>query len=820
MGNKDPVLEDKNCRRNAPFSSLQIQQWPPSQPREQADPPSPQPGDFPRSQATSLLDHLTTPLGRAARQAPISNNSLDANRCPYIQVAPLDIGIAASGNQTDRPIAPLSVLQASSCHGFQNLAVIERTEYRELQRGQSAGFGSIMARLGVWQLGFIAFCWGAASTTPAPAALLSFPGAEGAGQYAVGGRGGDVYQVTNLADAGPGSFRDGIETASGPRTIVFQVSGTIHLQSDLLIEKPYLTVAGQTAAGGGITIADRGVVINGTHDIIMQFIRFRPGDTYSRREASSEPDALWIRNSRDVIIDHVSTSWGTDETLSVTHNSRNVSVQWSFITEALRDTGHNRGDRGYGSLINGGDITFHHNLYAHNRSRNPRPGEAVRLDFVNNVMYNVGGRYGYSGTDDEVSLNYVGNYGVDGPNTSATSLFASHSTETRIFVAGNYRDAIRNRILDGRDVGSGAIGGDYTRVFSRFGLPQVATTDAVQAYIDVLSHAGAALTRDEIDHRIVGSVLNQTGAHIDSQNEVGGWPELAARRPATDTNGDGIPDAWAIAAGLDPREDVSRRFSANGYTYLENYLHSCSKQPQPNLPVERLNITTLWGNGADGYVGEQQSDGSIVSQGAGNAPFLQASWNGNQGDTNEFILLRFDLSQVEPGTLTNARLELTALTDVVGRHPFQVFGLESGAARSDWNEGTIDFANAPGLEYDGMIATRGLLTDELLRLGVLAGENTAAGDTWSFDNPNLTVFLNRVTTYADPSILSATLLLQPVTVRFSPLQFAAKEAFDGAFAPRLHVAAVPALAVPEPSTSLTMALACLALIARMRRPGE
>ncbi len=268
----------------------------------------------------------------------------------------------------------------------------------------------------------------------ARAQLVAFPGAEGAGAFSTGGRGGDFYHVTNLNNSGPGSLRTGISTASGPRTIVFDVDGTIHLTSTLDINRSNITIAGQTAPGGGITIADRGVRIvnNGgmrTHDVILQHVRLRVGDLRTRNvDPDYEPDSLWITDSEDVIVDHVSASWGVDEVLSTTNGADNVTVQWSTITEALRDAGSSAGNHGYGSLINGGNITYAHNLYAFNDNRNPRPqqstaaGYLTQLDFVNNVISSPGSGYGYTGGgslgDETLNLNYVGNYGIFGPGFS------------------------------------------------------------------------------------------------------------------------------------------------------------------------------------------------------------------------------------------------------------------------------------------------------------------------------------------------------------------------------------------------------------------
>ncbi|MGB4163259.1 MAG: pectate lyase, partial [Bacillota bacterium] len=195
-------------------------------------------------------------------------------------------------------------------------------------------------------------------------AVPAFPGAEGFGMWTVGGRGGKVYVVTNLSDSGPGSLREAVE-ASGPRIVVFAVSGTIHLKSRLTITNPYITIAGQTAPGDGITIADYDVVIR-ADEVILRHVRIRLGDR-TRQEA----DALWIDGAKNVIVDHVSTSWSVDECLSVSA-SDNVTVQWCFITESLLHSFHSKGAHGYGSLVRGefgSKYSFHHNLWAHHSGR-------------------------------------------------------------------------------------------------------------------------------------------------------------------------------------------------------------------------------------------------------------------------------------------------------------------------------------------------------------------------------------------------------------------------------------------------------------------
>ncbi len=407
--------------------------------------------------------------------------------------------------------------------------------------------------------------------------LPAFPGAEGFGAFAVGGRGGDVYHVTNLNDSGPESLRNGIQTATGPRTIVFDVSGTIELQSLLRVDKPFLTLAGQTAPGDGISVANWTTSIRNTHDVIVRYMRFRPGDIKCPK---IQDDSLNVFRATDVIIDHVSGSWSIDETLSVTEADR-VTVQWSLITESLNNSCHQKGPHGYGSLIaygNGG-VTYHHNLYAHHVSRMPRPGSEIRFDFVNNVLYNWGSKAGYTGANpDSPRINYIGNYAIAGPSTPASRLmnvFQGGGTDTQIYQTGNSIDGNRNGIRDGVDTGWAMFNGSYTPVENRFDYPAIQTDDAPTAYERVLAGAGASRVRDAVDLRVLEDVVNETGGIIDSQSQVGGWPALQSLPPPLDTDQDGMPDSWEILFGLDPTnpEDRNGDFSGDGYTNLEKYLN-------------------------------------------------------------------------------------------------------------------------------------------------------------------------------------------------------------------------------------------------------
>ncbi len=425
--------------------------------------------------------------------------------------------------------------------------------------------------------------------TRALPSVLAFPGAEGYGAYTVGGRGGDVYHVTNLLDEGPGSFRYGVENADGPRTVVFDVAGNIDLKSDLAIAKPYLTIAGQTAPGLGITLCRNSVFIADTHDVIVRYLRFRHGDIHGPFVPGFEQDTMTLYHVQNVILDHVSVSWSLDETLSVLGPaiapSDRVTVQWSMVTEGLRNAKY-FGSDSMGSLItsSNGGYSFHHNLYAHHDWRSPLAegepgGPGLRFDFINNVVYNWGGLAGHSGPNGYLlRMNYVNNYVVAGPSTpSFVSQYAywGFTKDARIYQAGNRIDSDYDRRLDGIDTGWGMFYGKYTRQSHRFPWPGIQQHDALTAYRRVLAEAGASRARDSVDVRIVNEVMHRTGRVIDSQDDVGGWPEIPPADAPADADQDGMPDVWELRYGLDPNnpEDRNGDLNRDGYTNLEEYLN-------------------------------------------------------------------------------------------------------------------------------------------------------------------------------------------------------------------------------------------------------
>lgn len=420
---------------------------------------------------------------------------------------------------------------------------------------------------------------------PLAANVPAFPGAQGYGAQATGGRGGDVYYVTTLADSGKGSLRDAINTARhGPRTILFRVSGTIELNSNLNIKRPNLTIAGQSAPGDGICLAG-GTLDLDANNLIVRHLRVRLG---TRRPGVE--DAITISGGTNIMVDHCSASWSVDETLSVVQSAEKVTVQWCFITESLHQSVHKKGAHGYGSLIRprqDARYTFHHNLYAHHSSRNPRPGtydgKLLRLDFRNNVIYDWGFKAGYNNyTNEFIEMNYVGNYLLAGPSTTfLAAVFESAGVHTRIFQADNLLDVNTNGLVDGTDSGWAMFAGPLTREDQPFPCPPVNTDPPSVAFERVLGAAGALpWRRDAVDARIVRQVRTQTGRVINTVEEAGGWPALQSAEPPPDSDLDGMPDEWERAHGLDPaKPDHNADRDGDGYTNLEEYLNALAAGP-------------------------------------------------------------------------------------------------------------------------------------------------------------------------------------------------------------------------------------------------
>lgn len=424
------------------------------------------------------------------------------------------------------------------------------------------------------------------AAAPAPP-TVAFPGAEGFGRYAAGGRGGAIFHVTTLDDSGPGSLRAAVE-ASGPRTVVFDVGGTITLASPLKISRPNLTLAGQTAPGDGITLRGQPLVI-AADDVIVRYIRVRLGD-----ETRVQDDAVSITRGRRIIIDHVSASWSVDETLSA--GSRysppeegvyDLTVQWSLIAQSLNVSVHDKGGHGYGSLIRGGfgaRFSWHHNLWADHQARMPRPGNynsaaidpaGPLFEFRNNVFSNWGGgRAGYNADRDSLAgYDFVANWYQSGPDSEGLLAFCEENPLARAFFAGN---AMNGAVpTDPWSLVGCAPGADY-RSPAPLADSGIATDTAARAYERVLAGAGASRVRDSVDLRIIAGVRERTGRLINSQAEVGGWPVLKSGPAWVDSDGDGMPDDWERARAFDPKDgaDGAKDRDGDGFTNLEDWLNS------------------------------------------------------------------------------------------------------------------------------------------------------------------------------------------------------------------------------------------------------
>jgi len=429
------------------------------------------------------------------------------------------------------------------------------------------------------------------------AQLEAFPGAEGFGKFTTGGRGGKVIEVTNLNDEGPGSFREAVEQ-EGIRTVIFRISGTVALESELEIENGDLTIAGQSAPGDGICIKNFQTTVN-ADNVIIRFIRFRLGD-----EKKEEADALSIMNSRNVIVDHCSLSWGIDEVFSF-YDNENTTMQWCIISESLHNSFHNKGRHGYGGIWGGKNATFHHNLVAHNSSRNPRfNGSRTKyshaeelVDFRNNVIYNWGFNSSYGGED--ASYNIVNNYYKYGPATKNDvrgRIIEPWDDKARWYISGNFVEGFADITLDNWNGGVQGENSDKPgiKVSKPFSAASIVIESPEQAYINVLLYAGAIYPRrDIVDQRIVEDVRNCTAEFegksydidngidtsivtgiIDSQSDVGGWPYLESGAPLPDSDRDGMPDDWEIKMNLNPADPDDRNKQAiSGYTFLEEYLN-------------------------------------------------------------------------------------------------------------------------------------------------------------------------------------------------------------------------------------------------------
>ena len=463
--------------------------------------------------------------------------------------------------------------------------------------------------------------------TPPAGKVIAFPGADGCGRYTTGGQGGNIYVVNSLEDdvVDPkiGTLRYGIQT-TGKRIIVFNVAGRIDLKGDLSIRSGSVTILGQSAPGDGICISGYPLLVR-ANNVIIRFLRFRMGDLNGR-----EADALTIEKGHsNIIIDHCSCSWSTDECLSI-YGVENASVQYCIVSESLNNSVHAKGAHGYAGIWGGKNTSFHHNLLAHHSSRMPRfdhdyvtDANVAPTDFINNVVYNWGGNSAYGGessstTGNQRQYNFIANYYKPGKATKSgvkarllnpTTKCDPTEKDPHAGCTGKYGGSvvpgkfyIINNIMYGSDAvtqdnWSGVYPDesskkDQCRSDKRFTFENALTGEqtAQQAYDAVLAKVGCSLVRDAIDKRIVNEVQSgnytyegsngSTGGLIDTPSDVGGWPEYTGTKDySLDTDKDGMPDAWETTHGLNPEDPTDARKTTLSAPYfnLEVYLNDIVK---------------------------------------------------------------------------------------------------------------------------------------------------------------------------------------------------------------------------------------------------
>jgi hypothetical protein len=441
---------------------------------------------------------------------------------------------------------------------------------------------------------------------------IAFPGAEGYGKYATGGRGGKVAIVTNLQNDGPGSFRQALAAyPNEPLTVVFQVSGIIDLATPLVLKRSNVTIAGQTAPGDGICLKGNSFIINGANkggnhgNIIIRYIRSRPGSNYSKGVYG-----LDIENCHDIIVDHCSFSWANEECVAA-YDVKNITIQWCIISEGLYEAGHHKGHRSYGGVWGGQYASFHHNLFAHLNNRTVRFNGArahdtmAIVDYRCNVNYNWGSANACYGGDIKIPggvshVNIVNNYYQPGPATADSlkfvhALYAKNpdSAVGQWFVAGNYMAGNKELTKDnwlGVDLSElPEASRSKAKSDTVFAVMRISNNEiAKEAYKSVLAGAGATLPkRDATDARIVYEVQHKIASGkgvfgkagiIDSPAAVEGWAVYNQGTVLDDTDADGMPDVYEKQNKLSPTIAAdANAVTASGYTNLEIYLNSIGK---------------------------------------------------------------------------------------------------------------------------------------------------------------------------------------------------------------------------------------------------
>lgn len=461
--------------------------------------------------------------------------------------------------------------------------------------------------------------------------LLAFPGAEGFGAQTIGGRGGKVYEITNVNDSGEGSLRECVNDSKnvGARICIFKVGGLISLNSPLLISKPYITIAGQTAPGGGITIklgTASEVFSTKTHDVVIRYISVRPGPGGSNHanQIASNGNELY-----NIIIDHNSLSWGVDSIIETWYRAKDVTIQWSIASEGLNNSTHPKGAHSKGIMIGGfkgsesnntlgtENVSVLSNLMAHDAERTPLIQMCGIGQVINNVIYNpqwamshqqlncIG--TGYEGTS---YVNWINNYYKKGPSSDSSSALKfiprdTDSSDPFSGVCSSGKAYLSGNVLENGTFSygfSGTCTAKKTDIIATMPAvaPTVTTSDAQTAYSNLLAEGGVGNSkglscdgiwfnrRDGIDTRIINDVKNKTGRIIDDPSQVGGWITPEAGSYCVDSDHDGISNIWENSHGLDPNNATdSNNVSPSGYTWIEEYLNGgiIASIPSPIQPT-------------------------------------------------------------------------------------------------------------------------------------------------------------------------------------------------------------------------------------------
>lgn len=488
----------------------------------------------------------------------------------------------------------------------------------------------------------------------------AFPGAEGFGRYTTGGRGGAVYHVTRLDDdTKPGSFRYACNQ-SGKRTIVFDVSGTIYLTSELQLKNGNVSILGQTAPGDGICIADYPFTISSSN-VIIRYMRFRLGN---RKVAYHEGDGLGGMDQANIIIDHCSVSWSVDECLSV-YGSKNITVQWCFVDQSMVNSGHSKGSHGYGGNWGGSGASYHHNLIAHHTSRTPRLGPRPstqtdeRMDMRNNVIYNWGGNGCYGG--EGMNVNIVNNFYKPGPGSPEgtkgmriaavgirTSEYTKHDTSPngwdvmwhvwgKYYVTGNVNSKYEEVTTDNwtygmyNQIDDSKVDYTYTqetkdtmRINQPIPYGFVTTHKALKAFDKVVAYGGASYKRDSHDTYIAEDVEKGTAKYsgvgqegkgfINSQDEADGWPVLNSETAPADSDGDGMPDAWETEYGLNPTNaNDANRYNLDSHRYYTNLEVYCNSLVEHIVKAQNADADASVDGAFEEYFPDMKNGESEVS---------------------------------------------------------------------------------------------------------------------------------------------------------------------------------------------------------------